>query len=364
MSKCGWVILEEDTTRWSFERLVDEKTSTSLRITLSGSAKEEKEDAAAVESPIQLFVPFAHWLSAALVYSQSFLEEPSTTMRRWERTFTSYVTDLYLRLQFEDDACSLLKAWLSCWVSSNIVRGQEELRLLALLPSQVALFRRLGLTPYRSSFPRVKDRVSTPIWQLVFVAINLAVDHNSTENPASLDQATELVVSTLTTLELVELSASSDFVHFSHTQEVEPFFSELEQFLSRPQLRACSAAQVFCLLQYPLELLVCCYACKIPADFEAESQLFLQRVKEVLHENFVGEFEDGTTELSIHEAYTGPSSSSVVDSAEMDVFLKYWADEMLLKYDYIDRERCGSVLVVIQAALQGEGVTSMQVTPV
>lgn len=40
---------------------------------------------------------------------------------------------------------------------------------------------------------------------------------------------------------------------------------------------------------------------------------------------------------------------------EMDAFLRYWADEMLLKYDYIDRERCESVLAAIQAAIQGEG---------
>ncbi|KAF1784283.1 hypothetical protein GQ600_17012 [Phytophthora cactorum] len=161
-------------------------------------------------------------------------------MRRWERTFTSYVTDLYLHLEFENVTCNLLKAWLTTWITSNIARGQDELQLIALLPSQVALFRRLGLTP------------------------------------------------TLSTLELVELSASSDFVRFSNLQDIEPFLEELEKFLSRPQL------------QYPLELLVCCYACKIPADLEAESQLFLQ---------------------------------------QMDAFFQYWADEMLLKYDYLDRER-------------------------
>ncbi|OWY90147.1 hypothetical protein PHMEG_00041857, partial [Phytophthora megakarya] len=64
-----------------------------------------------LEEAIQgrLFMPFSHWLSGALVYSQSFLEEVSPTMRQWERTFTSYVTDLYLHIEFEEVTCELLK---------------------------------------------------------------------------------------------------------------------------------------------------------------------------------------------------------------------------------------------------------------
>eukprot|EP00644_Phytophthora_capsici_P006983 jgi/Phyca11/562094/estExt2_Genewise1.C_PHYCAscaffold_80627 len=272
----------------------------------------------------QLFLPFVQWLSGALVYSQSFLEEPSTTMRRWERTFTSYVTDLYLHLEFEAVTSNLLKAWLTTWIASNIARGQEELQLLALLPSQVALFRRLGLTPDRSSSAGHPQPSS--IYQLIFVAINLAVDQYTAENPAGIEQATELVVSTLTTLELVELSASSDFARFSKVQELDLFFSELETFLSRPELRVCSVDQVCCLLQHPLELLVCCYACKIPAHLVTESHDFLQRVK--------------------------LATSFAMDSTAVDAFFQYWADEMLLKYDYIDRERCSIVLQVIHAGVQ------------
>ncbi|GMF32631.1 unnamed protein product [Phytophthora fragariaefolia] len=337
MSKCSWVILEGNDARWSAERFINDKTATSLRITLSGPAVEEVKN---TRTPIQLFVPFSKWLSAALVYSQSFLEEASPTMRRWERTFTSYVTDLYLRLQFEDDTGSLLNAWLATWISSNIVRAQGELQLLALLPSQVALFRRLGLTPYRDLSKRVNS--STVIWQLIFLAINLAVDHHITEDPASIEHATELVVSTLTTLELVELSASSDFVPFSHMQQLQPFYKELEDFLSRPQLHACSAAQAFCLLQYPLELLVCCYACKIPQDFEAESQLFLQHVEKLLREFFAAnnsEASDRTkgppaqevsSTLTSNDKPPTASAQTAVNSTEMDAFFQYWRDEMLL----------------------------------
>ncbi|EEY61682.1 uncharacterized protein PITG_02020 [Phytophthora infestans T30-4] len=271
--------------------------------------------------PVQLFMPFVRWLSGALVYSQSFLEEPSAAMRRWERTFTSYVTDLYLHVEFQGDAYGLLKAWLTTWVTSNIARGQDELQLIALLPSQVALFRRLALNPNRGTSPQA----STSIWQVVIVAVNVALDNHSDDNLVRFEQATELIASTLTTLELVELSTTSDFVRFSGIQDMEPFFEELERFLSRPQLRSCSADHVCCLLQYPLELLVCWYACKILADFKEESRLFLQRVTKVL----------------------GGSD----DSAAMDAFIQYWSDEMLLKYDYIDRDRCVDVLKTIQKSL-------------
>ncbi|KAL4087015.1 hypothetical protein PRIC1_014073 [Phytophthora ramorum] len=273
-------------------------------------------------------------------------------MRRWERTFASYVTDLYLRLQFDDDPCILLEAWLSTWITSNIIRGQEDMQLLALLPSQVALFRRLGMRPYRSPSLQVQARDWTSIWTLVFVAINTAIDQHSPDNPAGLEQATELVVSTLTTLELVDLSASVDFTDLGHVQEMEPFFEELDKLLSRPQLRVCSATQVCCLLQFPLELLVCCYACKIPADSEAGSQHFLQLVKKVLDENFSatsGKLLDETKEPAVEDA----RKTFAVDSAEMGAFLQYWSDEMLLKYDYLDRERCSTVLEAIQSALQG-----------
>ncbi|KAG6968497.1 hypothetical protein JG687_00003720 [Phytophthora cactorum] len=246
-----------------------------MRFTANPIAMLKVEGSQAVaEPPIQLFMPFVHWLSGALIYSQSFLEEPSAAMRRWERTFTSYVTDLYLHLEFENVTCNLLKAWLTTWITSNIARGQDELQLIALLPSQVALFRRLGLTPYRA---------------------------HTDENPTGLEQATELVVSTLSTLELVELSASSDFVRFSNLQDIEPFLEELEKFLSRPQLQ-------------------------IPADLEAESQLFLQRVKNVL------ESDDSAVNI-------GNAASLALDVTDMDAFFQYWADEMLLKYDYLDRER-------------------------
>ncbi|ETP16914.1 hypothetical protein F441_08572 [Phytophthora nicotianae CJ01A1] len=325
MSKCARLSIVENGASWTCERLIDKRTAAALRMSVSEVWNTEVK--AVVEPPLQLFMPFVHWLSGALLYSQSFLEEPSAAMRRWERTFTSYVTDLYLHLEFEGIACNLLKAWLTTWVTSNIARGQEELQLIALLPSQVALFRRLALALYRGS--------STSIWQLIFVSVNLALDHHSTDNPMSFEQATELIVSTLTTLELVELSASSDFVRFCNLQDIEPFFEELEKFLSHSQLRSCNADQVCCLLQYPLELLVSCYACKIPAEFEAESRLFLQRVKKILGENFSAMNEDST-------------ASFALDATEMDAFFPYWADEMLLKYDYIDRERCVEVLEVIQ----------------
>ncbi|KAG2778829.1 hypothetical protein PC129_g2512 [Phytophthora cactorum] len=335
LSKCARLSMEENGASWTRERRIETRTSEALRMNVSEIWNTEVEGSQAVaEPPIQLFMPFVHWLSGALIYSQSFLEEPSAAMRRWERTFTSYVTDLYLHLEFENVTCNLLKAWLTTWITSNIARGQDELQLIALLPSQVALFRRLGLTPYRGSSP---IQISTSIWQLIFVAINLALAHTD-ENPTGLEQATELVVSTLSTLELVELSASSDFVRFSNLQDIEPFLEELEKFLSRPQLQVCNADQVCCLLQYPLELLVCCYACKIPADLEAESQLFLQRVKNVL------ESDDSAVNI-------GNAASLALDVTDMDAFFQYWADEMLLKYDYLDRERCVDVLEIIKTSL-------------
>ncbi|KAL3663111.1 hypothetical protein V7S43_012051 [Phytophthora oleae] len=338
--KCSRLAIEVDGAYWTREHLIGEKAASALRLIVSDTWNSDThETLSRVEEPLsQLFLPFVQWLSGALVYSQSFLEEPSTTMRRWERTFTSYVTDLYLHLEFEAVTCNLLKAWLTTWIASNIARGQEELQLLALLPSQVALFRRLGLTPDRSS--SAGHLQPSTIYQLIFIAINLAVDQYTTENPTGIEQATELVVSTLTTLELVELSASSDFARFSSVQELDLFFTELETFLSRPQLRVCNADQVCCLLQYPLELLVCCYACKLPAHLETESQGFLQRVRQVLRKNL-------TTISDDYEA-----TSFAVDSTAVDAFFQYWADEMLLKYDYIDRERCSNVLQVIQAAVQ------------
>ncbi|KAG7385040.1 hypothetical protein PHYPSEUDO_001976 [Phytophthora pseudosyringae] len=355
-SKCTRLTIEEGGACWSCERPIGERAASVLRMNVAeawNAVREEDPHAVAVEPSIQLFVPFSHWLSGALVYSQSFLEEPSATMRRWERTFTSYVTDLYLPLEFEDVTCNLLKSWLTTWVTSNIVRGQEEQQLLALLPSQVALFRRLGLTPYRGTS---QVQASTSLWQLVFVAINLAVDHHTAENQTRIEQATELVVSTLTTLELVELSASSDFVRFSNVQELEPFFEELDKFLSRPQLRVCSAQHVCCLLQYPLELVVCCYACKIPATYEAESQLFLQRAQKALQENFATASDDSAAEVEAQDSDEGPASrlKFAAESTEMDAFFQYWADEMLLKFDYLDRERCVSVLAAIQVAVRGD----------
>ncbi|KAK1938229.1 hypothetical protein P3T76_009379 [Phytophthora citrophthora] len=338
--KSSRLSIDEDGAYWIREHLIGEKTASVLRLIVSNSWNSDTHEAGArVEEPLtQLFLPFVQWLSAALVYSQSFLEEASPTMRRWERTFTSYVTDLYLHLEFEADTCSLLKAWLTTWITSNITRGQEELQLLALLPSQVALFRRLGLTPDRSL--SAEHSQPSTIYQLIFVAINLAGDQYTAENPAGIEQATELVVSTLTTLELVELSASSDFVRFSKVQDLDLFFSELEIFLSRPQLRACSVDQVCCLLQYPLEILVCCYACKIPAHLETESQGLLQRIKQELQKNLRA------------ISYDNEATSFTMDPTAVDAFFQYWADEMLLKYDYIDRARCSNVLQVIQAAVQ------------
>ncbi|KAG1708835.1 hypothetical protein DVH05_022456 [Phytophthora capsici] len=337
---CSRLSIEDDGASWIQKHLIGEKTASALRLIVSSAWNSDThETSARVEEPLtQLFLPFVQWLSGALVYSQSFLEEPSTTMRRWERTFTSYVTDLYLHLEFEAVTSNLLKAWLTTWIASNIARGQEELQLLALLPSQVALFRRLGLTPDRSSSAGHPQPSS--IYQLIFVAINLAVDQYTAENPAGIEQATELVVSTLTTLELVELSASSDFARFSKVQELDLFFSELETFLSRPELRVCSVDQVCCLLQHPLELLVCCYACKIPAHLVTESHDFLQRVKLVLQKKL----------RTISDAQE--ATSFAMDSTAVDAFFQYWADEMLLKYDYIDRERCSIVLQVIHAGVQ------------
>jgi hypothetical protein len=349
-SKLARLAVSEEGVSQSQVHALGAKSAETVHVGLAGAWKSTTEEAA--EPPIQLFMPFSHWLSGALVYSQSFLEEPSATMRRWERTFTSYVTDLYLHLQFEGDGCSLLKAWLTTWITSNIVRGQEETQLLALLPSQVALFRRLGLTSVRCQYPPA----STSVWQLVFVAVNLAVEQNVLESPAAIEQATELVSSTLTTLELVEMSASADFVRFSSVQEVDPFFEELAQFLAQPLLRACSAAQVSSLLQYPLELLVCCYACKIPANLEAESQLFLQRVRKVLQEGFaIGKQPVAPAPAGGQGNGAESAAPFAVDPTEMDAFFQYWADEMLLKYDYLDRERCAVVLQTIQQALPSAG---------
>ncbi|CAI5743778.1 unnamed protein product [Peronospora destructor] len=331
-------------------------------VSAAWNAGTKTSQATVMQPSMQLFVPFSHWLSGALVYSQSFLEELSASMRRWERTFTCYVTDLYLHLEFEDVTCDLLRAWLTTWITSNIARGQDEVQLLALLPSQVALFRRLSLTPYRgSSCGHI--RVATSVWQLVFVAVILAVD--TPENSVAIEQATELVVSTMTTLELVELSASSDFVPFSHVQDIEPFFQELENFLSRPQLHFCSVAQVCSLLQYPLELLVCCYTCKIPGDLIEESQLFLQRVEYVLRANCsvsnIDEVRDDTKEPILQESSRAEKRGGIentsyhplfaVGSTEIEAFFQYWEDEMFLKYDYMDRERCAAILNVIQAAM-------------
>ncbi|CAH0490116.1 unnamed protein product [Peronospora farinosa] len=363
-SRFAKLVIKEDSASWSGERFVGEKAGSALQMIVSATwnAGTKTSQATVMQPSMQLFMPFSHWLSGALVYSQSFLEELSASMRRWERTFTCYVTDLYLHLEFEDVTYDLLRAWLTTWITSNIARGQEEIQLLALLPSQVALFRRLSLTPYRGSSCG-QIRVSTSVWQLVFAAVLLAVDIPG--NSVAIEQAIELVVSTMTTLELVELSSSSDFVPFNHVQDIEPFFLELETFLSRPQLRFCSVAQVCSLLQFPLELLVCCYACKIPVDLIEESQLFLQRVECVLRANFsvsnVDEVRDDTKESTLQEPSRATNQSSIentschpllaVDSMEIEAFFQYWKDEMFLKYDYMDRERCAAILKVIQAAM-------------
>ncbi|CAH0518855.1 unnamed protein product [Peronospora belbahrii] len=358
LSKVGNLIIKEDNASWLCERFIGEKADSALRTIVSAAWNSEMNtfQATVMQPSLQLFVPFSHWMSGALVYSQSFLEEPSARMRRWERTFTSYVTDLYLHLEFEDVICDLLRAWLTTWITCNIERGRDKVQLLALLPSQVALFRRLGSTPYRSSsHGQVQD--STSIWQLVFVTINLAVDIQ--RDSVAAEQATELVASTLTTLELVELSASFDFVPLSDARDIDRFHQELEKFLLRPELRVCGIAQMCCLLQYPLELLVCCYVCKIPAAFVVESQQFLYRVESVLRKNFgvitINEFRGHTKDFTLQESLRTKDRNRLnlvtVDVTEIEAFFQYWEDEMLLKYDYIDRERCVAVLKVIHAAM-------------
>ncbi|GMF28023.1 unnamed protein product [Phytophthora lilii] len=359
MSKSVRVVINDSEACWFDERLITEKAARVLEMSLSGAWVTGAEEAQAIvaEPAVQLLLPFSQWLAGALVYSQSFLEEPSATMNRWERTFTSYVTDLYLVLEFYDDVYNLLKEWLATWIRCNIIRGQDEMQLLALLPSQVALFRRLGLNRNCGSSLNKQDQHTTSFWKLIFAAINLTIDQYAPENTTEMEQATELVVSTLTTLELVELSASLDFARFSRVQEMDPFFTELDSFLSRSQLRACTTGQVCCLLQYPLELLVSSYACKMTTEAKTESPLFLLRVKKALQESFC--LDCDTIDLTVDEPLpandngASPNAKYALDLTEMDGFFRYWADEMLLKYDYLDRQRCIAVLEVIQAALQG-----------
>ncbi|KAG6617485.1 uncharacterized protein IUM83_02385 [Phytophthora cinnamomi] len=96
---------------------------------------------------------------------------------------------------------------------------------------------------------------------------------------------------------------------------------------------------------------------QVPRDFDAESQLFTQRVEKVLHESLATN--TGSTENAAHAKSSGisggdePRTKAAADATEMDAFFQYWADEMLLKYDYIDRGQCESVLATIQCALQG-----------
>ncbi|CAI5730191.1 unnamed protein product [Hyaloperonospora brassicae] len=355
---------------WSCERLISDKAHRALQTVVSSAwtAATNRAQDMAVMPAMQLFVPFASWLTAALVYSQSFLEDPSAHVRRWERTFTGYVTDLYLHLEFEDVTGDLLETWLTTWITANIVRGQDEVPLLALLPSQVALFRRLASTPYREIPPGERNRTATSIWRLVFAALNVAVDTREEQHPVELGQAVELILHTLTTLELVELSASSDFVHCSHEATVEPFFQELERFLLQLHRRVGSVAQVCCLLQYPLELLVCCYVCNMAVHCNAESQRFLQRVRDLLQANVenIGDVLESIDDDRKLSTVRDPSRQSDSDkehgesqsqlsatsqSADIEAFFHLWADEMALKYDYVDQERCKAMIEVIQAAL-------------
>uniref|UniRef100_M4BYZ3 Uncharacterized protein n=1 Tax=Hyaloperonospora arabidopsidis (strain Emoy2) TaxID=559515 RepID=M4BYZ3_HYAAE len=367
LSKFARLVIADHCANWSSERLISDKAYRALQTVVSSAwnAEMRQSQDTAVMPAVQLFVPFANWLTAALVYSQSFLVGPSARIRRWERTFTSYVTDLYLHLEFEDVSCDLLRTWLITWITCNIVRGQDEAQLLALLPSQVALFRRLALTSYHELPPRCEQKeTSTSIWRLVFVALTLAVD--TSEDPAEVDQAAELILYTLTTLELVELSVSSDFLHFSCIKDVEPFFQELKRFLLQLRRCACSTAQMCCLLQYPLELLVCCYVCKIPAHFKSESQRFLQRVKELLStttedvSDVQESYDEGRKSIVLEssskedrdtEDTACQSQSMTLKSTEVEDFFHLWADEMFLKYDYFDQERCIAVVEVIQAAM-------------
>uniref|UniRef100_A0AAV1VPF7 Uncharacterized protein n=1 Tax=Peronospora matthiolae TaxID=2874970 RepID=A0AAV1VPF7_9STRA len=368
LSKFARLVIADHCANWSCERLISDKAYRALQTVVSSAWNAEtrrSQDTKAVMPAVQLFVPFANWLKAALVYSQSFLVGPSARIRRWERTFTSYVTDLYLHLEFEDVSCDLLRTWLTTWITCNIARGQDEAQLLALLPSQVALFRRLALTSYHELPPRCEqNRASTSIWRLVFVALTLAVD--TSENPAEIDQAAELILYTLTTLELVELSASSDFLQFSCIKDVEPFFQELKRFLWQLRCCACSTAQMCCLLQYPLELLVCCFVCKIPAHFKSESQQFLQRVRDTLSTNnedvsnvreshveggkSIG-LESSSKEDCDTEDTACQSQATTLELTEVEDFFHLWADEMFLKYDYFDQERCIAVVEVMQAAM-------------
>ncbi|KAL7692353.1 hypothetical protein Plhal304r1_c007g0030191 [Plasmopara halstedii] len=323
--------IEEYGGSWICEHQIEENLCTTLQINLSDVYEARMEDPSAmvIQPSIQYFLPFVHWLSAALIYSQSFLDEPSPLIRRWERTFTCYVTDVYLHVEFTGITSDLLKAWLTTWLNFNFARGQDDQQLLALLPSQVALFRRLGLIPSRS---RPQSQDSTSIWQLILAAITLALNQDRAMTKKELEQAAEVVVSTLTTLELTELSAFSDYTIL---RDIEPFFTELKNILLRPQLRDWNIDPLCCLLQYPLEVLVCCYACRIPADSVVESQLFLERTKAVLQ----------ATSITDKDA-------SSKRATEMNAILQYWADEMLLKYDYVNRSRCVHILEVIQLSLR------------
>lgn len=327
-TQCARLSIDEHRASWTCIRQMSEKSSSAVQLCVSDiwNARIKKLELAGNRPSLQLFLPFTLWLSGALIYSQSFLEEPSTDMRRWEHAFTSYVTDVYLHIEFEGVTCNLLQSWLITWITCNISRGQNELLMLALLPSQVTLFRRLGLTSSRSS---QQDQASTSLWLLIFKAIDLALNGDTANNSTFFEQATELVLSTLITLELAELSAISDFSHFENVQDVEPLFKELESIFSRPYLCDCNATSLWSLLQYLLEVIVCCFTCKISKD--SDSQLFLQRTKSVL-------------ELS--KVINKPASC-----IEANTYFQHWTAEMLLKYDYVDRNRCINVLEVIERAL-------------
>ncbi|RLN96667.1 hypothetical protein BBJ28_00002293 [Nothophytophthora sp. Chile5] len=371
-AKCVWVKIEEKGLCWSCEYLLSDKAAGVVRACWPGTQEVidvDEAQAIAVDSApeLQLFVSFSRWMVGALVYSQAFLEDPPAAMRTWERTFTRYVTGLYLPLQFEDDTSRLLKAWLSTWISSNIARGKEGMSLLALLPSQVALYRRLGSVQCYDSLTGVRNADATAIWELIFVGIDLAVDQHVPDDSSKIEQATEVVAGTLTTLELVDLSAAVDFAAGKPKKWMGPLFEQLRKLLVRLQSRACGAAQKGCLLQFPLELLVCCYVCKISASDEIVSQAFLQQVEDVLRRNVGvtsvrglrsdeqgGDQSDAKSMKNERECISGSDEevkrTPNINSAEMDAFFQYWVDEMRLKYDHLNQERCSKVLGTVTAA--------------
>ncbi|RLN79759.1 hypothetical protein BBJ28_00005929 [Nothophytophthora sp. Chile5] len=371
-AKCVWAKIEEKGLCWSREYLLSDKAAGVVRVCWPGTQEAvdvDKAQTIAVDSApeLQLFVSFSRWMAGALVYSQAFLEDPPAAMRTWERTFTRYVTGLYLPLQFEDDTSRLLKAWLSTWISSNIARGKEGRSLLALLPSQVALYRRLGSVQCGDSSTGSRNADATAVWELIFVGIDLAVDQHVPDDSSRIEQATEVVAGTLTTLELVDLSAAVDFAAGNPKKWMGPLFEQLAKLLVRLQSRACGAAQKGCLLQFPLELLVCCYVCKISSSDEIASQAFLQQVEDVLRRNIgvasmeethSGEQGGNQTDaksMKSEQECTGGSDEEVkrtpyVNSVEMEAFFQYWVDKMRLKYDHLNQERCAKVLGTVTAA--------------